>query len=99
MTTGKSILDGFGVHEDLSGIATHYGAHPVPRTGGGDRFDPYVPIPPAAPDFQPKFVINQKPAKEVFMLTVTGKDGQVLALAMTEEEWGKIRAAILEALR
>ena len=104
MTTGRDkILDGFGVHEDLSGIAVHYGMPPMPNTSAPWRGPAVIPVEPLAPWTAPEpfegMAPTITPREEGFMLSVTGSGGVVFSIALTADEWAAVKGKILEALR
>lgn len=106
MTTGKDDLrDGFGhlVSEQIAAsgsISVMYGVAPYDET----PIEPYVPyVPPAVnpPFFPPNTTttVSFGGQPDRFVLTVIGPKGTEFAVAMTAEQWAKVRAAVLEALR
>lgn len=102
MTESKGpMLDGFGhdVTEDSGGTAVLYGAGPFPGTAPWAPEPPFFEPPKTAPPIPPVIppLVISRP--QGYTLTVTGPDGTVMTLALSAEEWAKVRAAILEAMR
>ena len=97
VTTCKGPADGFGVHEELTGGAVLYGCAPAWEEPPNYPISPYHPPTLTPPVFIPPLVPWQR--GDGLVLTVTGPEGVVLTVALTNEQWEKLRPAILEAAK